>query len=154
MKSSAQRLQKNGIKVEEFTFTSGTIQKLSQNLYYIFHNGLIRIFPYKLLENELLNCNAEEKNYGWRLDHKSGGFSDHVISLGMSSMYAVQDERGSAGVLISESPTFEEFEEQLKKEERAKSNEAGIKKEESINPKQKFPTLRELEELRRKRFIL
>lgn len=154
MKSSAQRLQNNGIKVEEFTFTSSTIQKLSQNLYYIFHNGLIRIFPYKMLEDELLSLNAEEKSYGWRIDHKSGGFSDHVISLGMSSMFAIQDERGSAGVLISESPTFEEFEEQLKKEERAKVNEAGLKKQESINPKQKLPTLRELEEWRVKRFIL
>ena len=154
MKSSAQRLQKNGIKVEEFTFTSSTIQKLSQNLYYIFHNGLIRIFPYKLLEEELLSLNAEEKSYGWRIDHKSGGFSDHVISLGMSSMFAIQDERGSAGILISESPTFEEFKEQRIKEERVKVNEAGLKKQESINPKQKFPTLQELEELRRKRFIL
>jgi hypothetical protein len=154
MKSSAQRLQKNGIRVEEFTFTSSTIQKLSQNLYYVFHNGLIRIFPYKPLEDELLSLNAEEKSYGWRIDHKSGGYSDHVISLGMSSMFAIQDERGSAGVLISESPTFEEFEEQLKKEEIAKVNEAGLKKQESINTKQKFPTLRELEELRKRRFIL
>lgn len=156
MKSSAQRLQRNGIKVEEFTFTSGTIQKLSQNLYYIFHNGLIRIFPYKLLEDELLSLNAEEKSYGWRLDHKSGGFSDHVISLGMSSMYAVQDERGSAGVLISESPTFEEFEDQLKREEqlRVKVIESGIKKPENIHPKQSFPTLRELEAWRVNRLIL
>jgi len=154
MKSSAQRLQKNGIRVEEFTFTSSTIQKLSQNLYYIFHNGLIRIFPYKLLEEELLSLNAEEKSYGWRIDHKSGGFSDHVISLGMSSMFAIQDERGSAGVLISESPTFEEFEEQLKKEERVKVNEATLKSQESINTKQSFPTLRELEQWRVKRFIL
>jgi phage terminase large subunit-like protein len=151
MKSSAQRLQKNGIKVEEFTFTSSTIQKLSQNLYYIFHNGLIRIFPYKLLEDELLSLNAEEKSYGWRLDHKSGGFSDHVISLGMSSMFAIQDERGSAGVLISESPTFEEFEEQLKKEEqlRGKVIESGVKKPENINPKQSFPTLKDLEAWRK-----
>ena len=154
MKSSAQRLQKNGIRVEEFTFTSSTIQKLSQNLYYIFHNGLIRIFPYKLLEEELLSLNAEEKSYGWRIDHKSGGFSDHVISLGMSSMFAIQDERGSAGVLISESPTFEEFEEQLKKEERVKVNEATLKSQESINTKQSFPTLRELEQWRVKRLIL
>lgn len=156
MKSSAQRLQKNGIRVEEFTFTSSTIQKLSQNLYYIFHNNLIRIFPYKLLEDELLSLNAEEKSYGWRLDHKSGGFSDHVMSLGMSSMFAVQDERASAGVLISESPTFEEFEAQLKKDEQLRGRviESGVKRPESIKTKQSFPTLRELEEWRVKRLIL
>ena len=103
-----------------------------------------------------MSLNAEEKSYGWRLDHKSGGFSDHVISLGMSSMFAIQDERASAGVLISESPTFEEFEAQLKREEqlRGKVIEAGIKKPESIIPKQSFPTLRQLEELRARKYIL
>lgn len=156
MKNSAQKLKRMGVRIEEFTFTSSTIQKLSQNLYYIFHNGLIRIFPCKLLEDELLSLNAEEKSYGWRLDHKSGGFSDHVISLGMSSMFAIQDERGSAGVLISESPTFEEFEEQLKREEQLKTKiiKSGEKKQEPISPKQSFPTLRELEEWRVNRLIL
>ena len=145
-----------GVRIEEFTFTSSTIQKLSQNLFYLFHNSLIRIFPYKLLEDELLSLNAEEKSYGWRLDHKSGGYSDHVISLGMSSMFAIQDERASAGVLISESPTFEEFEAQLKREEQLRSKviEAGIKKPESIIPKQSFPTLSELEKWRINRLIL
>ncbi len=156
MKNSAQKLKRMGVRIEEFTFTSSTIQKLSQNLFYLFHNSLIRIFPYKLLEDELLSLNAEEKSYGWRLDHKSGGYSDHVISLGMSSMFAIQDERASAGVLISESPTFEEFEAQLKREEQLRSKviEAGIKKPESIIPKQSFPTLSELEKWRINRLIL
>lgn len=155
MKSSAQRLQRSGIKVEEFTFTSNTIQKLSQNLYYIFHNVLIKIFPYKFLEDELLNCNAAEKSYGWRIDHKSGGFSDHVISLGMSSMFAVQDERISAGVLISDSPTFEEFQDQLKREEamRCPVDSKEATKIEIIIPKETLPTLQELEERIKKLII-
>ncbi len=113
MKGTAQRLS-GKICVEEFTFTSNSIQKLSQNLYYLFHNGLIKIFPHQALEDELLSINAEERSYGWRIDHKSGGFSDHVVSLGMSSMYAVQDERKGIGVLIAGALSFEEFQEQEK----------------------------------------
>lgn len=108
MKGTAQRLR-GGIIIEEFTFSSSSVQKLSQNLYYLFHNGLIRIFPHEMLEKELLNLNAEQKSYGWRIDHKSGGYSDHAISLGMASLYATQDENSPIGVLFSGSPTFEQF---------------------------------------------
>lgn len=149
MKGTAQRLR-GKIKVEEFTFTSGSIQKLSQNLYYLFHNGLIRIFPHKLLEEELLSLNAEEKSYGWRLDHKSGGFSDHVISLGMSSMHAVQDDKPIAGVLFTESPTMDEFQDRLKAEQRVKvevkKEELKVKSEIINNP---YPTLKEIEAWRK-----
>lgn len=100
LKGSAQKLMRMGVRVEEFNFTSNSIQKLSQNLYYLFHNGLIRVFPHEKLEDELLNLNAEEKTYGWRIDHKSGKFSDHVISLGMSSLYAIQEVSGSSGVYM------------------------------------------------------
>lgn len=153
MKSTAQRL-KSVVGIEEFTFTSGNIQKLSQNLFYLFHNGLIRVFPHKLLEEELLSLNAEEKSYGWRVDHKSGGFSDHVISLGMSSMFAVQEERASVGILITESPTMEEFQEKLKKEQRVKIIHDGINKEKkSIYTKQSFPTLSKLKAMSKDRII-
>ncbi|MDD3607175.1 MAG: hypothetical protein PHQ20_00020 [Candidatus Moranbacteria bacterium] len=147
MKSTAERL-KRIIKVEEFTFTSSSIQKLSQNLYYLFHNSLIRVFPYKMLEEELLNLNAEEKSYGWRVDHKAGGYSDHVISLGMSSMFAVQEGGVDAGFIITEAPSIEEFQEQLKAEKLLLTQIIEVKEEkrqESINPKQSFPTLKELE---------
>lgn len=152
MKSTAERL-KRLVKIEEFTFTSNTIQKLSQNLYYLFHNGLIRIFPHKMLEEELLSLNAEEKSYGWRIDHKSGGFSDHVVSLGMSSMFSVQETKPDAGFLIT-GASFDEF---MRERKEAKLKIIEVKEErrkESINPKQSFPTLRELEEMRAKRYML
>lgn len=152
MKSTAERL-KRLVKVEEFTFTSTTIQKLSQNLYYLFHNGLIRIFPHKMLEEELLSLNAEEKSYGWRIDHKSGGFSDHVVSLGMSSMYAVQETKPDAGFLITGAP-LDEFIKQREAEKLLGPTIIEVKEErrqESIKPKQDFPTLRELEEWRKSR---
>jgi hypothetical protein len=151
MKSTAERL-KRLIKIEEFTFTSNSIQKLSQNLYYLFHNGLIRIFPHKLLEEELLSLNAEEKSYGWRIDHKSGGFSDHSVSLGMASMYAVQESGNDAGFIITGAPSIDKFQEQLKAEKLSGPTIIEIKEvkeRESINYKQDFPTLKELEEWRK-----
>ncbi|MDD5489301.1 MAG: terminase large subunit [Candidatus Moranbacteria bacterium] len=156
MKSTAERM-KRIIKVEEFTFTSNSIQKLSQNLFYLFHNSLIRIFPHKLLEEELLSLNAAEKSYGWRIDHKSGGFSDHSVSLGMSSMFAVQNDEVDAGFLITDSPTFDEFMKEM--EEEKKQLEPKIievkeeRRQESISPKQNFPTLRELEQWRKEHII-
>lgn len=146
MKGTAQKLR-GKIKVEEFTFTSSSIQKLSQNLYYLFHNGLIRIFPHKLLEEELLSLNAEEKSYGWRIDHKSGGFSDHVVSIGMSSMYAVQDEKPTVGVLFTRSLSFDEYKSEKMRAELELpvivNSEVVIIKEPS------YPTLSELEPWRK-----
>lgn len=153
MKGTSERLRRR-IKVEEFNFTSNSIQKLSQNLYYLFHNGLIKIFPHKMLEEELLSLNAEEKSYGWRLDHKSGGFSDHVVSLGMSSMYAVQDDKPDAGFIFTGAPNIDEFMELKKAEEALGTKYIYVKEEkrqESIKPKQDFPTLKELEEWRKSR---
>ena len=152
MQNSVQKLSRLGVKIEGFTFTSNSIQKISQNLYYIFHNSLIRIFPHKMLEDELLSLNAEEKSYGWRIDHKSGGFSDHVISLGMSSLFAIQEDKPDAGFVITGAPTLEKFQEQLKAEKLLGPTIIEIKEErvkESIKPKQDFPTLRELEEWRK-----
>lgn len=150
MKGTAQKLR-GKIKVEEFTFTSSSIQKLSQNLYYLYHNQLIRQFPHKLLEEELLSLNAEEKSYGWRIDHKSGGFSDHVVSIGMSSMYAVQDEKPTVGVLFTRSLSFDEYKSEKMRAELEAGNvpvevisEAVIIKEEPS-----YPTLSELEPWRK-----
>lgn len=97
MKGTAERLRSR-IRVSEFTFTGSSIQKLSQNLFYLFHNGLIRIYLHKELEEELLNLNAEEKSYGWRIDHKSGKYSDHVISLGMAAMEAINSGNSTCGI--------------------------------------------------------
>lgn len=153
MKSTAERL-KRLIRIEEFTFTSTSIQKLSQNLYYLFHNGLIRIFPHKLLEEELLSLNAEEKSYGWRIDHKSGGFSDHAVSLGMSSLFAVQEEGREAGFVISGAPGMDAFQEEKRQEERLMGRRYRTEERaESIIVDYHLPTLREMEAWREERFL-
>lgn len=150
MQNSVQKLARQGIKMEEFTFTSNSIQKISSNLYYLFHNSLIRIFPYKPLEEELLSLNSVEKSYGWRIDHKSGGFSDHVVSLGMSSLIASQNTQRDAGFLIT-GASFDEFMKEYEAEKERVIVVEEKKRQEPIKPKSDFPTLKELEEWRKSR---
>ncbi|MHB8136356.1 MAG: terminase large subunit domain-containing protein [Anaerolineaceae bacterium] len=147
LKSVSQRL-KGKIKIEEFNFTTTAIQRLSQNLHYLFRNSLIRIFSHKELEDELLSMIVETKSYGWRVNHPPSGHSDHCIALGMASLYAVQNKKPTAGVLISESPTFEEFQEQVKKEKQSKVKvTVGVNRTE--HNQNKFPQLSQLEAWRR-----
>lgn len=143
MKSTAERL-KRSIRVEEFSFTSSSVQKLSQNLYYLFHNGLIRMFPHPMLEEELLGLNAEERSYGWRIDHRSGGYSDHAISLGMAAMYTVREDVRSGGFL------FAENEKRVGLEVKHGGGFAPVGSERRPNAPS-FPTLRELESWRRRK---
>jgi len=147
LKGTIERLKRH-CRIEEFTFTGSNVEKLSRNLYYFIHNGLVKFFPHKELERELLSLNLEQKSYGYRFDHPSSQFSDHAMALSMALMQVASVRKPTAGVLISESPTMEEFEEQMKKEEQSKVKvTAGAGRTE--NNKIKFPTLSQLEEWRR-----
>lgn len=70
----------------EFTFSTSNLAKLSANLYYLVHNGLVKMPPDKELEDELLGLQCVQKSYGWRIDHEASGFSDRAIALGMGSL--------------------------------------------------------------------
>jgi len=85
MQATIQRLRWMGT-VEEFTFSSSNLAKLSSNLYYLIHNGLLKMPPDKELENELLGLQCVQKTYGWRIDHEAGGYSDRAIALGMAAL--------------------------------------------------------------------
>lgn len=40
----------------------------------------------KGLEDELLGLQCIQKNYGFRIDHEAGGYSDRGIALGMAAL--------------------------------------------------------------------
>lgn len=90
LKSTIEKFKRDGYQIEEFTFSGGNIAKLSSNLYYLIHNGLLRFWDDPDLVGELLSVQAREKSYGTRIDHRSGQFSDRVISLGMACLACVQ----------------------------------------------------------------
>jgi phage terminase large subunit-like protein len=85
-----QNLKRKNLPIEEFPFSSSNVGKIAQNLYYLFHNKKIRIFNYILLVNELKTAQMVSKSYGYRVDTKTGKHDDHVISLGLASLFAVQ----------------------------------------------------------------
>lgn len=90
LKGTVEKFKKEGYKIEEFTFSGNNIAKLSSNLYYLIHNGLLRFWDDPDLVGELLSVQSTEKSYGTRIDHRSGQFSDRVISLGMAALGATE----------------------------------------------------------------
>jgi hypothetical protein len=145
LKGTIERLKRH-CRIEEFTFSSSNVEKLSRNLYYFIHNGLVKFFPHKELERELLSLNLEQKSYGYRFDHPSSQFSDHAMALAMALMQVATVRKPTAGILISESPTMEEFLEQQKQETKQKESR---QEEKSVTNEHKFPTLSELEPWRK-----
>ena len=96
----------------------------------------------------------EIKECDWSSDVCSSDLSDHVVSVGMSSMYAVQDEKGSAGVLITDSPSMDEFQKRRKEEEKHMPivKREGEKKEVTpASQKSPHPTLKDFMKLKEKR---
>lgn len=100
MKGSVQKFKKDGYKIEEFIFSGSNLAKLSSNLYYLVHNGLLRLWDDPDLIGELLSVQAIEKSYGTRIDHRSGQFSDRVISVGMAALVCVELETVTGGFYV------------------------------------------------------
>lgn len=93
--SSIQRLEKEGLPIEEYKFSIPNIQKLSQELFNLFHNAKIIVPKDEFLQNEILGMDIVLKSYGWRIDHETRGFSDQVISLGMACLACAMDPAGN-----------------------------------------------------------
>lgn len=96
-----ERARRAGLRsLEEFTFTPQNLQLLSQSLWNAFRSQTIRVPAYEPLVDELVALRVVEKRYGWRLDHQSGGFSDHAIALGLALVAAQPD----SGEIVSSRP--------------------------------------------------
>jgi len=94
LQSSLQRLR-GSLNINEFTFTSESVRRLSENLYGLLHNGQMRLYPDADLERELLRLEVKQTGYGWRIDHAAGGFSDRAMALGMAALHAATEGPGS-----------------------------------------------------------
>ena len=86
--NSIQRLKRQHVPIEEFQFTATNVTKLSSELFSLFKNRRISIFDYRPLVQELMTAKIVEKSYGFRIDHTSGGYTDHLMALGMAAMHA------------------------------------------------------------------
>lgn len=99
-----QKLKSMSYKVEEFQPTSSAMYRLSGNLYSLVHNGTIKFWKDEQLINELQSVIAIQKSSGIRIEHRSGQFSDIVISLGMAAMEITKKpwwkRSGKPGVIV------------------------------------------------------
>jgi hypothetical protein len=90
MQSSLQRLH-DRLPVKEFTFTAETVRRLSETLFDLMRTARLRLYPDDELERELLSLNVVQKGYGWRIDHRSGGYSGPGSRAGYDGVRSVED---------------------------------------------------------------
>ena len=94
MASTVQRYKKCGMPIEEFVFGAASIMRLSEALYGAIINCRLAV-PRDVgafvdrrghrstFRSEVTALIVKETNYGWRIDHKSKGFSDRSVTAGM-----------------------------------------------------------------------
>ena len=111
LQSTLQRLR-GKLRLEPFTFTTESVRRLSENLYQLLRNAKLRLYPDAELERELLQLEMVQTGYGWRIDHRSGGFSDRAVAIGMAALPAVLEgsRAGLLNLLVIPGLTREEIE--------------------------------------------
>ena len=84
LKGSIERLQRERVNIDEFTFSASSVQKLSTTLYGAISSGTLRVYPDLELEREVLGLRVIENAGGWRFDHRTGGYSDRAVAVAMA----------------------------------------------------------------------
>ncbi len=84
LKASIERLRGEGCRIEEFTFSATSVSRLSTSLYSAIKSGRLRVFEDAALEEEILGLRVIQSSGGWRVDHRSGGFSDRAMAVAMA----------------------------------------------------------------------
>lgn len=94
MQSTIQRLG-GRMRIKEFTFTLENLRRLSEVLYTLIAGTKLRLYHDAELEREILALDAKQTSYGWRIDHKVGGYSDRAMALGMACVAALENTGGT-----------------------------------------------------------
>lgn len=91
-----ERLRAAGVRVEAFTFSAQSVQRLSAALHNAVTSAALRVYPDEELEREVLGLQVVQTANRWRMDHRAGGFSDRAVALAMA-VQAGQTLKPSAG---------------------------------------------------------
>lgn len=85
-----QNLNREKVRVEEFTFDERSVGRLAVTLHRLLQNRRLHIYDDEGLVDELLNVRIEEKSPGrYKLDHASGKHDDRVVSLALAAHWLV-----------------------------------------------------------------
>jgi phage terminase large subunit-like protein len=102
MQAIAQRLAREGIKVEEFPQSPSNLTAMSQNLFELIHEQGIRLYPDPDMRLAMSRTLAIERPRGWRIGKdKQMHKIDVVIALAMAAYAAVQGQNDSNYNLFS-----------------------------------------------------
>ncbi len=77
--------------IEEFYFTPQSVARLSSNLFQLIQAGVLRLYPDEELETELVELQAEQTSWGWRIDHKRNKHDDRAMAIGMAALAAISE---------------------------------------------------------------
>src|SRR5262249_28036290 len=83
MSSTIQRF--NG-RIEEFRFSATAVARLSSNLLNLITTAQLKIYPDRALFREIVELQAEQTSYGWRIDHARNKHDDRAMALGMAAL--------------------------------------------------------------------
>ncbi len=90
MQSTAQRLARADIRIEEFPQTVGNLTLASQNLYDLIEGCNLSVYPDPAMRLAVSRCVAIEGSRGWRIaKEKQSHKIDVVVALGMAAWAAV-----------------------------------------------------------------
>ena len=80
----AQRLRAQGIRCEEFTFSSSSKQRLAATLLSAINAGNLLMYDAEGLRDELLALRLVQTSAGaWAFDHQRGGHDDRAVALAL-----------------------------------------------------------------------
>jgi phage terminase large subunit-like protein len=93
MAAVAQRLQRAGVKMEEFPQTVPNLTAATQNLYDLIQSRSIALYPAPDLRLAVSRAIMHESARGWRLDKlKQHHKIDSLVALSMASLAAVRGQ--------------------------------------------------------------
>ena len=85
----SERLDKHGLRVHEFSFTSTSRQQLFENLLMMIRQGTIKSFDHPLLREELSGLRWIDKGGVLRPDHSGNSHDDTVVAVALAAIRAV-----------------------------------------------------------------
>jgi phage terminase large subunit-like protein len=94
MQSTAQRLQKAGLEIEEFPQSSPNLTAASQNLFELIDSQALVVYPDQDIRLAMSRAVAIETPRGWRIGKdRSSHKIDVVVALAMACHAAVQGQK-------------------------------------------------------------
>ncbi|MDY6839243.1 MAG: terminase large subunit [Thermodesulfobacteriota bacterium] len=87
MVSSAQRLVKDGIRMEPYNQTVSNLTAMGQNLYDLIINRILLVYKCKEFRKHAQNATAQESARGWKITKKTNSKKvDLIVSLAMAAI--------------------------------------------------------------------